>query len=103
MKKRRKARPADKPLPITLPLAAAARMHYDRVTDTQGNTIGLATYPGYTANERAMMSLASVDAEFAEPGTEVVLLWGEDGGGSRSAGGDFGDDAESGEDWDDVI
>ncbi len=76
----------DKPLPITLPLAATARMHYDRVTDTAGNTIGLATYPGYTANERAMMSLASLDAEFTEPGTEVVLLWGEDGGGGRSAG-----------------
>ncbi len=77
---------ADKPLPITLPLAAAARMHYDRVMDTDGNTIGLATYPGYTANERAMMSLASLDAAFAEPGTEVVLLWGEDGGGARSGG-----------------
>ena len=76
----------DKPLPITLPLAAAARMHYDRVMDAQGNTIGLATYPGYTVNERAMMSLASVDAAFAEPGTEVVLLWGEDGGGARSGG-----------------
>jgi vanillate/3-O-methylgallate O-demethylase len=76
----------DKPLPITLPLAAAARMHYDRVLDAQGNTIGLATYPGYTANERAMMSLASVDAAHAEPGTEVVLLWGEDGGGARSGG-----------------
>lgn len=76
---------ADKPLPITLPLAAAARMHYDRVTDTAGNTIGLATYPAYTANERAMMSIASVDLAHAEPGTEVVLVWGEDGGGSRSA------------------
>lgn len=76
----------DKPLPITLPLAATARMHYDRVMDTDGNTIGLATYPGYTVNEKAMMSLASVDAAFAEPGTEVVLLWGEDGGGARSGG-----------------
>ncbi|MCB1395870.1 MAG: aminomethyl transferase family protein [Rhodobacter sp.] len=76
----------DKPLTITLPLAATARMHYDKVTDADGRMIGLATYPGYTANERAMMSLASVDADFAEPGTEVVLIWGEDGGGSRSAG-----------------
>ncbi len=76
----------DKPLPITLPLAAIGRMHYDKVTDKDGNMIGLATYPGYTENERAMMSLASVDADFAEPGTEVVLYWGEDGGGSRSAG-----------------
>jgi hypothetical protein len=61
-------------------------MHYDRVTDAAGATIGLATYPGYTANERAMMSLATLDSGFAEPGTEVVLHWGEDGGGSRSAG-----------------
>lgn len=76
----------DAPLPITMPLAAIARMHYDRVEDTDGNMIGLATYPGYTANEKAMMSLASVDMDFAEPGTEVVLIWGEDGGGSRSAG-----------------
>lgn len=74
------------PLPITMPLAAIARMHYDRVEDTDGNLIGLATYPGYTTNERAMMSIASVDVAFAEPGTEVVLIWGEDGGGSRSAG-----------------
>lgn len=77
---------ADKPLPITLPLAATARMHYDRVLDAAGNTIGLATYPCYTVNERAMMSLATLDPRFAEPGTQVVLLWGEDGGGARSAG-----------------
>ncbi len=77
---------ADKPLPITMPLAAIARMHYDKVTDKSGNPIGLATYPCYTANENAMMSLASVDAEFAKSGSEVVLWWGEDGGGSRSAG-----------------
>jgi vanillate/3-O-methylgallate O-demethylase len=74
------------PLPITMPLAATARMHYDRVTDKAGKTIGLATYPAYTVNEHAMMSLASIDAAFAEHGTEVTLVWGEDGGGARSAG-----------------
>lgn len=80
-------RPAgEAPLPITLPLAATARMHYDRVTDGAGNLVGLATYPCYSVNERAMMSLASVDAAQAAPGTEVVLIWGEDGGGARSAG-----------------
>lgn len=73
-------------LPITMPLAATARLHYDRVTDKDGNTIGLSHYPGYTVNERAMMSIGSVKEAFAEPGTEVVLIWGEDGGGSRSAG-----------------
>ncbi len=74
------------PLPITLPLAATARLHYDKVLGKDGKPIGLATYPGYTANERAMMSLASIDAAYAEPGTEVVLVWGEDGGGARSGG-----------------
>lgn len=74
------------PLPITLPPAAIVRMHYDRVEDKDGNMIRLSIYPGYTANERAVMSLAPVNMDFAGPGTEVVLVWGEDGGGSRSAG-----------------
>jgi syringate O-demethylase len=29
-----------------------------------------------------MLSLAVVDVEHAEPGTEVTLVWGEEGGGS---------------------
>ena len=73
-------------LPINLPLAATARLHYDKVLDNDGNTIGLSTYPGYTINERAMLSLGSVDKQYAEPGTEVVLVWGEEGGGAKSAG-----------------
>lgn len=32
------------------------------------------------------MSLASIDAKHAEYGKEVSVVWGEDGGGSRSAG-----------------
>ncbi|MCP4316854.1 MAG: aminomethyl transferase family protein [Hyphomicrobiales bacterium] len=74
------------PLPITMPLPETARLHYDRVIDKDGNTIGLSHYPGYTINEHAMMSLGSIDAGFAEHGTEVTVVWGEDGGGSRSAG-----------------
>ena len=69
-----------------MPLAANARLHYDRVTDQNGKTIGVSHYPGYTVNERAMLSLGSIAVAHAEPGTEVVLSWGEDGGGSRSAG-----------------
>ena len=30
-----------------------------------------------------MLTLAIVDAEYAEPGTEVVFVWGEEDGGSR--------------------
>lgn len=70
---------------LNFPLAATARLHYDRVEDATGNLVGLAHYPGYTVNEGSMMSLGSVDEAHSKPGTEVVLLWGEDGGGSRSA------------------
>jgi hypothetical protein len=28
------------------------------------------------------VSLAMVDVEYSEPGTEVTLIWGEEGGGS---------------------
>ena len=77
----------DGPLPLQLdfPLAATARMHYDRVVDGAGATVGLATYPTYSVNERAMLSIGSVDEAHAEPGTEVMLLWGEEDGGARSA------------------
>jgi vanillate/3-O-methylgallate O-demethylase len=70
---------------VDLPLAATARMHYDKVLGADGSLAGLATYPAYTVNERAMLSLATLDEPQAEPGAEVVLVWGEDGGGSRSA------------------
>jgi hypothetical protein len=31
-----------------------------------------------------MMSIGSVEEAYSKPGTDVVLLWGEDGGGQRS-------------------
>jgi vanillate/3-O-methylgallate O-demethylase len=69
---------------IDLPCSATARLHYDKVLSKDGKTIGLAHYPGYTINERAMMSLGSVEETYSKPGTEVVLVWGEDSGGKRS-------------------
>jgi hypothetical protein len=60
-------------------------MHYDKVLGTDGEAVGLATYPTYSVNERAMLSLATLDEAHAEPGAEVVLLWGEPDGGRRSA------------------
>jgi vanillate/3-O-methylgallate O-demethylase len=70
---------------IDLPVSATARLHYDKVLAKDGRTIGVAHYPGYTINERAMMSLGSVEEEYSKPGTEVVLIWGEEGGGEKSA------------------
>ena len=57
-------------------------MHpFDRVT-VDGETVGVSTWVGYSANEGKMLTLAVVDAEHAEPGTEVTFVWGEEGGGS---------------------
>ncbi len=70
---------------IDLPLSATSRLHYDKVLSEDGRTIGLAHYPGYTVNERAMMSLGSVEEAYSKPGTEVVLVWGEADGGAKSA------------------
>ena len=57
-------------------------MHpFDRVT-ADGETVGLSTWIGYSANEGKMLTLAMLDPEHAEPGTEVTLVWGEPDGGS---------------------
>lgn len=52
-----------------------------------GETVGVSTWIGYSANEGKMLTLAVVDAEHAEPGTEVTFVWGEEGGGTREADG----------------
>ena len=66
---------------IDFPLANYSTLPYDKVVQ-DGKTVGLSTYTGYTYNERAMISLAVVDIEQSEPGTQVTLVWGEEGGGS---------------------
>jgi glycine cleavage system aminomethyltransferase T len=63
------------------PSAVYAMHPFDRVT-ADGETIGVSTWIGYSANEGKMLTLAVVDAEHAEPGTEVTLVWGEPDGGS---------------------
>ncbi len=66
---------------IDLPLANYSTLPYDKVVKG-GKTIGLSTYTGYTYNERAMISLAMVDAAHGDPGVEVTLVWGEQARGS---------------------
>lgn len=41
------------------------------------STIGVSKFAGYTANERALLSLAVLDREYIDPGTEVTVVWGE--------------------------
>ena len=67
---------------IDFPCAVYSTYPYDRVTKN-GRTVGISTWSGYSANERSMLSLASVDVADAEPGTELTLVWGEEDGGTR--------------------
>ena len=62
--------------------SAVYSMHpYDKVT-VGGKTVGLSTWVGYSSNERRMLTLAILDAKYAEPGTEVTFVWGEEKGGT---------------------
>ena len=44
--------------------------------------IGLSTYNCYTASVRAVFSLAMIDQAHAVDGSEVIVTWGEEDGGS---------------------
>ena len=66
---------------IDLPLANYATLPYDKVLKG-GEIVGVSTYTGYTYNERAMISLAVLDNQYSDPGTEVTLVWGEEARGS---------------------
>jgi vanillate/3-O-methylgallate O-demethylase len=66
---------------IDLPLSNYATLQYDKAS-RDGRTVGISTYTGYSYNERAMLSLACIDVEHSEPGTEVTVVWGEEEGGT---------------------
>ena len=66
---------------VDWPSAVYAMHPFDRVV-VDGETVGVSTWIGYSANEGKMLTLAVLDAEHAEPGTEVTFVWGEEGGGS---------------------
>ena len=66
---------------IDMPLANYSTLPFDKVL-RNGKTVGVSTYTGYTYNERAMISLAVLDYQYADLGTEVVIVWGEEAGGS---------------------
>jgi glycine cleavage system aminomethyltransferase T len=66
---------------IDVPLANYSTLPFDKVLK-DGKTIGVSTYTGYTYNERAMVSLAVLDSQHSEVGTEVTVVWGEENRGS---------------------
>ena len=64
------------------PSSVYSTLPYDRVM-RDGKTIGVSTWCGYSANERKHLTLAMIETEHAQMGTEVTLVWGEENGGSR--------------------
>jgi len=63
--------------------SAVYSMHpYDKVL-AGGKPAGISTWVGYSANEGRMLTIAILDAEHAEPGTEVTFVWGEENGGTK--------------------
>jgi syringate O-demethylase len=66
---------------IEWPNAVYSMHQYDDVK-VDGETIGVSTWVCYSANEGKLMTLAVLDSEYAEPGTEVTFVWGEEGGGT---------------------
>jgi glycine cleavage system aminomethyltransferase T len=61
---------------IDFPKARYATHHEDKVL-AEGRQVGISLDCGYLANEREMVSLATIDSALAEPGTEVTVVWGE--------------------------
>src|SRR5712692_3095747 len=66
---------------IDVPLSNYTSASYDKLLKG-GKTVGLSMFSGYSYNERSMLSLGVVDPDIAI-GTEVKLVWGEEGGGSQ--------------------
>lgn len=71
----------DKAKFLEFPSAVYSMHPYDAV-QKDGRTIGISTWIGYTVNAGRFLALAMVEEEFATPGTEVTLLWGEPNGGT---------------------
>jgi len=65
-----------------LPNANYGSSSFDAVVDAGGRVVGYSMFTGYTANERRVLSLATIDHEI-ELGTELQVVWGEPNGGSR--------------------
>jgi vanillate/3-O-methylgallate O-demethylase len=65
-----------------LPNANYGSSNYDSVLDADDNIVGVALFTGYSANERTVLSLATVNPD-VPIGAEVRVLWGEPDGGSK--------------------
>ena len=69
---------------IEMPVANYASASYDSILH-EGNLVGASMFAGYSYNERSALSLGIIDEEFAVPGTQVTLVWGEPNGGTAKS------------------
>jgi vanillate/3-O-methylgallate O-demethylase len=67
-----------------LPIANYGSSNFDSVLDDDGELVGFSMFTGYSANEKRVLSLATIDPRI-ETGDEVHVLWGEPHGGSRKS------------------
>jgi syringate O-demethylase/vanillate/3-O-methylgallate O-demethylase len=68
---------------MEMPTAHYSAYPYDALFDRRGNAVGVSTYTSFITPDRAWVSLAVVDEDFAAEGTELTILWGEPNGGSN--------------------
>lgn len=61
---------------IALPKARYGFFQVDRVL-ADGRQVGISHDCGYIVNEQTFASLASIELAYAEPGTRVTVVWGE--------------------------
>jgi len=66
--------------------SAVYAMHPFDLVKANGKPVGVSTWIGYSSNERCMLTLAILDAEWAEPGKRVTFVWGEEHGGTAKLG-----------------
>jgi glycine cleavage system aminomethyltransferase T len=64
------------------PASNYATFPYDKIVDRHGTIVGISTYSGYNANLSEWVSLAMIDPEYADLGTELTVIWGEENGGT---------------------
>lgn len=69
---------------IDMPKARYATHQSDKVL-LDGELVGISMDAGYLANEHVMVSLATIDVEHSQPGTQVIVLWGENPNSAKPA------------------
>ena len=67
---------------IDYPITRTSAAHYDEVR-RDGEHVGVSKWMSYVYNQRATLSLALMDVDHADPGTEVTLTWGEPDGSTN--------------------